>query len=563
MAEIAEGNVSMKRNIIVLAVLGAALSAGAADKSRALHVGGTADAPEIGVRSAGLRFAVPSPLPPPESHVLSDGNGGQVTVYSAYALWLATQLAGRWQSREGDVMMLARVTSVLPPARVNKGIQRDDLPKVLEEGGAADEANLQNWLGAFLGGTLSAPLREVKPAPMRLADVRAGEMAGGTRFGYVFRFRPGAGAPTNEWFGLGFLLAPGTDPELSRKEIERDLLASIQAVPRAAKPGVASIGAGRTPTGPGAAVTPSGMTPEYAAARQAALDSIRGLKGWRVAETPHYVILTSLPSGKDVLVKELQRSLEFLREAYGRVVQPAQPINEPGIIRMFGDSADYERYVDPTMRWTGGFWDPARGELVLRPQEWGSMKQKSDWLRGVLFHEAFHQFLSQGFRRAEQAMWYNEGHAALMEGVEFANGAVRVDEVAGYTDYIDTELKKGALRFADLFPMTRAQFYASAPGDDPEANRKANYARSWAVCFYLRKGVPLEQNSPWAGMLDRYRKAVIETGDAQKATAACFEGVDLTAFETACLTFWSSSNRRGAAKKFDLFAARDAVLPSR
>lgn len=556
----------MKRKNIVLAFVVAALSAGAAEKARVLHVGGTADAPEIGVRSAGLRFAVPSPLPPPENHVVPDRNGGQVTVYSAHELWLATQLAGRWQSREGDVMMLARVTSVLPTAMVSKGIQREDLAKVIEQGGAADEANLQNWLGSFLGGALSSPLREVKPAPMRLAEVRAGESGGGMRFGYVFRFRPGAGAPTNEWFGVGFLLAPGTDPDASRKEIERDLLASIQAVPRAAKPGVASIGQGRTPAGPGAAAASqgtAGMTPKYAAARQAALDSIRGLKGWRVAETPHYVILTSLPSGKDVLVKELQRSLEFLREAYGRVVPPAQPIDEPGIVRMFGDAADYERYVDPTMRWTGGFWDPGRGELVLRPQEWGSMKQKSDWLRGVLFHEAFHQFLSQGFGRAEQAMWYNEGHAALMEGVEFANGAVRVDEVAEYTTYIDAELKKGALRFADLFPMTRAQFYASAPGDDPEANRKANYARSWAVCYYLRKGVPLEQNSPWAGMLDRYRKAVIETGDAQKATAACFEGVDMTAFETACLTFWSSSNRRGAAKKFDLFAARDAVRPAR
>lgn len=541
----------MKPLLLLVAGLSFALSASAAEKVRALHVSGAVDAPDAGLRAAGLRFGEPSPLPPPEGQTYTRG-AEQFTLYSAQELWRSSQLAGRWQDREGDVMMLGRASAAFPTALAGKAVARAEMQALIEKAAPPQEADLQTWLGAFLGGNLSAPLREIKPAPMRLAEVRAGETGGGMRFGYLFRFRSGGGAPTNEWFAAGFLLARGTSPEESQKEIERSFLPSIQAMPRAAKP-VAGIGRG---TGPATGATPAGLSPEFAAARQSALDSIRGLKGWRVAETTNYVILTSLPSGKDVLVKELQRSLEFLRQAYGRVVPAAKPIDQPGIVRMFGESADYERYVDADMRWSGGYWDPGRGELVLRPQELGSIKQKSDWLRGVLYHEAFHQYLSLGFGRGEHALWFNEGHAALMEGVEFTAAGVRVDEVDRYAALIDADLRKGALRVADLFTMTRSQFYAASAGKDSEEQRHANYARAWAVCYYLRKGVPLEANSPWAGLLDRYRTSMIETGDAAKATAACFAGVDMNAFESAVITFWSSSNRRGAARKYDLFGQR-------
>jgi len=76
-----------------------------------------------------------------------------------------------------------------------------------------------------------------------------------------------------------------------------------------------------------------------------------------------------------------------------------------------------------------------------------------------------------------------------------------------------------------------------------------NYALAWALVYYLRKGVPLEKDSVAEGVLDRYEEALWSTGNAEGATDAAFQGVDMDAFDKEFRKFWTTSHKRQAAER--------------
>ena len=547
----------LSRLVAAAGLLLAGQAGGAVGKNHKLFFAGSIVSEGGGFRCANLQSGQAQPLPPAEKRTRSWQDGRTETVYNPVELWFAGEYLGRWANRDGDSLMLAQARSVLPGALRNKSVPHEEFDKQFADAPAVTADNVEQWMADFLGAKPGAEARTISQLPMSLSEVRtmSATTGGVVRVGYAFRFRASAAAPnTNRWLFAMFSVSSFMDVVALSKDIEREFLPTIQP-----QMGVA----GRNSSGPKAlssvpgqadAASPGNRSAAFMASRQAALDSLKGMKGWWYVETTNYMIVTDLPSGKAVVIKEIQKQIEYLRSAYARVVPPADMLNAASIIRFFGDAAGYERYVDPSMKWTGGYWDPRRGELVIRPREWGDAVQKNAWLRETLYHEGFHQYLSYAFHRGDAAVWYNEGHAAMMEGIEFTTYGVKIDEVPRYAEQVAEHMKKEPLRIDDLLPMDHAAFYSSKKDSDDD--RKWNYARAWALVYYLRKGAPLEKGAPWAGLAEKYRAAFAETYDGAKATEKCFEGVDMIKFHDSLNAFWKSGNRRSDARRFDLFAQK-------
>jgi hypothetical protein len=222
------------------------------------------------------------------------------------------------------------------------------------------------------------------------------------------------------------------------------------------------------------------------------------------------------------------------------------------VIRVFSSADDYLAYMGPEAKWSGGMWTPAKRELVVRPIEFGSVRERKDWLLNVVYHETLHQYLHYAFRAADTPVWYNEGHAMLFEGAEVGRDGIAVGESERRAKKIDELAADDGLDFERVTALSHEAFYAAkAPG---EKVRETHYATAWALVYFLRKAAPADR--PYSAALDRCRTALKERKPAEAATSAAFEGVDMNQLTADFLEFWKSPTRRTAARRLDLLAPR-------
>jgi hypothetical protein len=229
---------------------------------------------------------------------------------------------------------------------------------------------------------------------------------------------------------------------------------------------------------------------------------------------------------------------------FQRFVPPVKEITAVSVLRVFAAPEEYDAYVGPQLDWSGGLWVPSRKELVVKPIDWGGSKDQRDRILATTYHEAFHQYLFYALDQIETSAWFNEGHAQFFQNVEFrgAGMAVREDEQA--VGVLLEILQAGAPNLEAILNLSYEQFYAQN-----SETRRHNYALTWALVYYLRRAVPPNSKSPYAGVPDRYVKAIAETRDGRKATEIAFQGINLPLFTQDFAEFWKSRNRRGAAER--------------
>jgi hypothetical protein len=181
--------------------------------------------------------------------------------------------------------------------------------------------------------------------------------------------------------------------------------------------------------------------------------------------------------------------------------------------------------------------------------------EQRTWLAEVLYHEGLHQYF-----QGETPAWYHEGHATFMEGVQFEKAGIEIGEVERYVQVVDQQLRKGhPRRFAQLIRMSYPEFYASQP-----ERGSFNYARAWALMYYLRIGAPVAGEADDTAILERFHKVMRASGKAKEATDEAFDGVDLDQLEQRFVKFGTSTRLRSQARKFVLGApGSDARSPSR
>jgi hypothetical protein len=547
---------ALARGAIAAAILGAAVAATAAGRNRAVSFRYKVDVPEEGLRLTLFNGAKPGQIPTPPTRHLTDRQGRMIEAILPQHVWLVSQMRGLWQSSSGDEVALARVGPALPADAAKSMMPREEYDKLLaglDPSPPKDAAGWQQWAEVFGGGKVSEAPAPVK-AGMRIEEAWIMAFEGpAAKFGCAFRLRPGAPGEAVPPFYFALIeFATDVDPAAARKAIVQEFLPGVEMLPRrpsavSARPGPPSA----RPT-PGAAAAV--RSPQYAASRDTALATIRGLPKWYAIETPNYIIVSDLTGSRASAVKRIESNVEALRAAFAKAVAPRREIDQVSVIRVFGEREDYLKFAGRGMEWTGGFWSPTMKQLVISPTEVGGTGRQKDWLVEVVHHEGFHQYLFYALGGREVGMWFNEGHAGFFEGAEFMPGGLQVGEVERRMPFVLKAADARQFGLDKLLRMDRAQFY----GGDTESH----YAIAWGLVYYLRKGAPLEEGAPRAKLLDAYVDALCaEKTDADKALEAVFTETVTRELEQAMCDFWRSTTRRSAARRNDVFAGLKPTGP--
>lgn len=527
------------------AALTAAGLAPAAGPGPRVSFRGTAESAECGLRVPVFSGAQARSLPAAETFTYRSQTGDTHERFAPRDLWMARTWRGRWADRAGNAVVLAEIDRPLPGAFPREHVTAAEFEAALgEQPVVTGTDGLVAWAEAFAGRKAAGPPAAV-PGGMRLTDVQGIVFANGgagTAVGYAFRLRPGPMvAQTGTVFFVLFECKEGA-PQALRTAIEREALPAIMPIPRQA-----AVGTDRRFQNDRAAAGTM-RDADADASRTAALRSIEGLKGWWHVETTNYVFVSDLPGARASLVRQMQTDVEALRGAFTALLPPFEPIRSLSVIRVFNESDAYVRYMGDAAKWSGGMWVPAKRELVVRPIESGSVRERKDWILGVVYHETVHQYLHYAYRAAEIPVWYNEGHAMLFEGAEIGRDGIAIGESERRAAVVDDLVAAGGPDFERIIRLSHEEFYAAQTSREKE--REINYAVAWAFVYFLRKAAPLDK--PYSASLVRLRESLKGGASMEAATQAAFENVDMKGLAADFREFWKSPTRRTAARRLDI-----------
>jgi hypothetical protein len=481
---------------------------------------------------SGLRLLLPSgaeadPLPPPaimDGYMEANGKRTPMELQNPLEAWRWKQREGRWVDPRGTRLILAAAT-LPPPDWKADWMPREEVARLLAVNPSSGRSwggdELSRWLGVFWGLPQPPPAeRLTRNRPFAMSD--------------AYLFRKPAPAPglacafrlkSGPEFWRFVLLEPSPDAKADSVESAflEDLLPSIQYLGRRAAPSAAF---------PQGAPAPAGkpLAPREESLRRAR-EGIRNMKGWWAVEGPHTIILSNIKSGKSQLVDAVLEDTEALRVSWEAAVPPWEENREVAVIRIFGTSEEYVRYVGPDQAWTAGVWVPAHRELAIRPLEEGGGLGNRRAVLATVYHEAFHQYLDEAFGRIQAAPWFNEGYAQLFSHVEFAGRRVKVEKDPAAAALLATMAKAGQLDLSRLFALDYPGFYAK-----DERVRREHYALAWGFLYFLHQGD--RKSEPWRALPARYAAALRETRDPAAATGRALAGTDMTALTEAFQQFW-------------------------
>lgn len=497
-----------------------------------------------------------SPLPPPTVYTYRINRNGVETPCEKFLpsdLWRHSQIVGRWTDKSGNTLTLAAITWPLITDFPQRHVLQEEYSQKLaaaEEPPPWTDQTLAQWVTDFIDMKASqvTPALNVPPRLSNLVEFTAGNQAT-TFLVYAFRLNPNApgqsGAPTT-WFCAILQISCDTDREKAHIAMAGDLLKSLTISAKSRT--TDSILPSRSRDKIASAIT--NRSAEFITSRQQVADSIRNMKNWWFVETKHYIILSNMKSRNSTLLKHILANVEILRACFNQFIPPRTEISSVSVIRIFATSEEYLHYVGADKEWSYGFWMPDKKELVIRPVEWGDNATKGQKILGIVYHEAFHQYIFYALDRVDASPWFNEGHAEFFQASEISANRLDVAEDPGNDLILDKLIESGNINFKDLLRMSYDQFYTK----DKEI-LCAHYMTAWALIYFLRKAAPRDRPFPYAGINDAYCDALVQLKDAAKATDKAFENVDLAQLQDDFVTFWKSPAKRAQANRNRIFKA--------
>jgi hypothetical protein len=540
------------RGCIAAGLVGWSLCASAAPSFRS-----DKNYPNLGLRIRVLGNSAPEPLAQYQTYTYTFTRGDETfkrDLFDPRELWYATQHAGQWRDEAGNVLTLGRPTHLLPviPSEM-KHVSREDFDKAIADPAMAfDPASaeaLSAWVKAFAGCTPKAP-EPLRTTAFNLVSAVFFPVEESATLVYAFRVKtrkPNGQTAPSDWFCAVIKIADGTLKSKVRKDFETQFLANVASVPQTgamAAAGVQPKALNATPSAQGGKEPAAAAIPDHPS-RTAARKSIANMKDWWFAETPEYIFLSDIRSatGK-ALVKELQATMPVLRGAFARLIPPFETATDVSVVRIYEEREAYKQYVGKGFEWSAGLWSPMRRELVILSQG----KDREQTLN-IIKHEGFHQYLFYACNMIENASWFNEGHACFFEAAEVdSKGRVELPE-NNRAEFLLRNLDAVARQLPKVLHVGHEAFYK---GTDEQRN--LNYTTAWSLIYFLRKGVPMENKAAYASVLDTYLKTLASTKDADAATTAAFEGVNMTRFQSDFTDFWKKG--RSAARRFDPLAEK-------
>lgn len=496
---------------------------------------------------AGLRIVLPArsieePLPPLErkTYRLRQGERSWTEErYAAREMWLQDHLLGQWRDAHGNRLRILQVRHRFPDAFAGQDVMRADydaalarLPDLsLESSGV-----LLDWVGDYL--QMSPGVPEVFPyvshplvAAARIPTEHSHRVAYLLRVAMV---QGGLGGGTVRNFLVDLQLVADADVARAMQSFEQRFLRSLDVMPAREFPVTPQVEAVEQVVGDDVAA-------RLGRSRVAAHASVANLRDWRAVDLPDYVLLSDQRRGAAQLIRDLEQGLEPMRAAYAAVVPPLQPIASVGIIRLFADQEEYQRYVGEAYAWSAGLWSEARSELVIRPVEMRHYQQARAQILSTIYHEAFHQYLSLATAPLRVCVWFNEGHAVLFESSRLQRQEVVFVEHDAYAR------QATGMPLAQLFRLDHGSFYHA-----DEARRRQHYASAWALVYYLRRCAAADPQFAFAGFLDAYLEKLSATRKGPVALGQVLERYPIAGLQADFEDFWSSPRRRRAVLRAGL-----------
>jgi hypothetical protein len=510
------------------------------------------DLPAINLRIKLMPDCTEAPIAPPTVYRwrrhLSAGGEQIVENNSVLELWRNSQQAGKWTDKDGNALQIA-VATMAPPTNLfaRQYMTREEYDAAITESRpppvAPTSEALTEW-ATFYSGAKAVTLEPIPKHAPTLQELVGVSLEGypGYTEAYAFRLKRTSPLQTKvptSWFFVTIEINPLVDMKRARRAIMDEFLQNVmlsQSAPVAdAEP--SKVFQNRE------AMKSVNRSPELMASRKQVADSIKNMKNWWFVETEDYIILSDLQTRHHVMVQDLQANIGSLRTAFEKIIPPRTNITAISVIRVFGTPEEYESYVPADFSRSSGIWMPDRKELVIRPIDWGGNDDQRTSVFGTTYHEAFHQYLFYALGQLHADPWFNEGFASFFGGANVKENKLKILENELLAKKVGDLLNN--INIESIIGLSYDDFYAR----DDKTGRSGNshYVLAWALVYYLSKGIAIEPQSPYAGILDRYVDALWTTKNPTTATQMAFKGIDMHALNKDFVKFWQSPNKRAAA----------------
>ena len=282
-----------------------------------------------------------------------------------------------------------------------------------------------------------------------------------------------------------------------------------------------------------------------------AVRKIINLKDWWYTETKHYVILSNRPQKESIFIQGLERDVEVLKKYFSHLFPPIKDIDELHVIRVFATRQQYLAYVGEELSGSAGVWIPSAEEVVISaPSNEGLPQQKiEERLRQIFYHEIFHQYFFYALNKQSASVWFDEGHATLIEGIEFdySNKSIQIKENPRRLKTLEKLIRSNSneIDLKTFIQLDHKEFYK-----DPDKN----YPVAWGLIYFLRKGtlLPAFQKRNYTKLLKIYLDSLITSNSRAKASKAFMDATDMDQLQRDFIRFWNNKELRNAAEKLPI-----------
>jgi hypothetical protein len=513
---------------------------------RSIRLGKTFTMPGIGLKGKLIKNAKAAPIGSLEAQILtqtySDGTVKKITAYFPRDIWLRSQLAGTWR-HPLCVLSIYRMTLPAPSelktlctlsgrSYVLKKVYDEWERKAAQLEPDWSDAKIIEWLHYLSNKKFKASPEKVSRSVRNAVTKRFIPENNDNDFFYVVVSRTSPNAPY--LFRYEFRFGP---PDKKSAKVMLQSLASMSFYP----PKKIKESAKRKKIilkhhGKGGGK----HSEKYLASRKAVIDSIKNMRNWWYVETENFIMVANIKS--QATAKALAQNLERSRNLYTKIFPLEKPMDAVSVARMFATREEYLNYVGPELRWTGGVWMSMRKELVVSPMSWGSKREIRKMMAQITLHEAFHQYIYFATGEKQTAAWFNEGMAQFFEHAVFKSNKIHIGLSRRQAGLMPQLAAKQNID--DILKMSYSQFY--------DLRKSEHYALAWGMLYFMLKGAPVMKDcAEFAEIPRRYYDAMVETGDAVKATKAAWNDCDTYKFSEKLKAFWSSRRLMKRAAKFD------------
>ena len=365
--------------------------------------------PDSGIQLLLMPKATSRPLPSPRTYYYTFTKGEKQwkeEMFDPFELWRHEQQAGEWVDRYQNTLTIVRVGSPRP-----RGFARPHASRKEYKAAVADPVNrppakwdatsLASWVAEFTTAE-SAQLKQERRPNNRVRGLYDVTLASPyTRnpgllllpaYSSAHRRKHGA-----DWLYIQLKPGPDTDPAEARRILKAQLPRSV--IPITSGSLLRDNGAAKVQ--PSRNRSAGNHSAAYQANCDQVIQSIQNMRDWWYAETSHYIILSNLRSQKEVLVNELQGTMDAMHLAYAKTIPPREAPSAANVIRAFADGDEYKNYVGNNYEWSSGVWMPMRGELVIKASDIGSGREARKRILSIVKHEGLHQYLFYAFGKIE------------------------------------------------------------------------------------------------------------------------------------------------------------------